>query len=189
MSGGFSAAFGKGFDTIRQHLTPPPVHAFMADRPPLSTDHANEADIWVDTSRVPMSTWIYYQSDPQSLPAWHLFAEFRTASSFLSSHRLWEAALLMAIRNYQIMNSALGVAGGNDLGSIYVGRVDQDYARLIKDYRGKGLPLYQEWPTVAQVQSRLQMSDPIATDVALQNALDAGIEQVKVDCETAWGVA
>jgi hypothetical protein len=86
------------------------------------------------------------------------------------------------------MNAPLGLAGGYDIGAVYVGRIDADYGRLIKGFRSRGVPVNQEWPTIDDVQARLQMSATVASTVDLDRALEAAIEQIVEDTSQAFGV-
>jgi len=188
VSGSFALAFSEAFDIVGAHVGMPPVHAFISDRPPTATDPGVIGDLWIDPSVYPIPTWVFYQLDPHNPPGWNLAAEFRVAVGFESSHRLWEACLLLALRNYLVMNAPLGLAGGYDIGAVYVGRIDADYNRLIKGFRARGVPVNQEWPTLDDVRARLQMSTGVASDVDLQRALNAAVEQVMEDTAASFGV-
>lgn len=106
----------------------------------------------------------------------------------VDSYRLRQAALLYAMRNAKVMDAPLGVAGGFDIGQVYVGRIADDISRLLKGYRGLGVPSNQTWPTLADVKARLQATTTEA-DTFLQECLDSAIEQVRSDVAGAWGVA
>ncbi len=185
----FDTAFSDAFDVLTGQVGPPtaPVNAFMETHAPGVGDAGNPGDLWLDLSQKPIKTWIWYPigADPAQ---WHVMGWFGEAVSMVSSFRLWEACLLLALRNYQVMNAPLGVAGGYDIGAVYVGRIDQDYARLIKGYRAESVPLNQEWPTVDEVAGRMAMSAGVATTVDLARAINAAIEQIFVDVGRTWGV-
>ncbi len=143
-----------------------------------------DGSLWVDMTTLPHHLWAWEQAHSR----WVLIGLFAEAISRVSSYRLWEATLLLALRNYQVMHAPLGLAGGYDIGAVYVGRIDADYARLIKGYRAESVPLNQEWPTVDEVAGRMTMSTTVATTVDLQRAIDAAIEQIFVDVGRTWGI-
>ncbi len=185
----FSSSFGPAFDAVRAAGTPPQhVTAHIGDRPPGPADTGNVGDLWLDMSSAPFVTYVYFPAPANTPPQWHLVAEFAERVEYVSSHRLWEACLLMALRNYQVMNAPLGLAGGYDIGAVYVGRIDADYSRLLRGYRAQHVPLLQEWPTVDEVAARMQMSPGTTATVDLNRALDAAIEQVFVDVSRTFGV-
>ncbi len=183
----FDDAFSDAFDVLVASVGPGGVSAQAEQRPPSNADIGNVGDLWLDVSRKPITTYVFYQAgtDPA---AWYVMGWFGEAITYTSSFRLWEACLLLALRNYQVMNAPLGLAGGYDIGAVYVGRIDQDYARLIKGYRASSVPLMQDWPTVDEVAGRMTMSSTVASTVDLDRALNAAIEQIFVDVGRTWGV-
>lgn len=104
------------------------------------------------------------------------------------SDRLWEACLLIAMRNAKVTDAPLGVAGGFDLGQIYVGNIDSDLARLMRGYLGVGVPTGQAFPDLDDLKQRLQVTGT-ADDAFLQRALDAAVDEVHSSTAGAFGVA
>ena len=178
MTADFSRAFSRAFSGDHANLR------FGSGSPVTGGIAGKAGDIWVDRTVLPHAAYAFEMPESR----WVLIGVFAEAVSRVSSHRLWEACLLLALRNYQIMNAPLGLSGGSDLGAVYVGRIDRDYARLVKGYRASGVPLTQQWPTVDDVASRMAMSAATAKVVDLQRAIDAAVEEIFVDVGRTWGV-
>lgn len=134
----------------------------------------------VDPGPFTIGDVVVYTITDLNPPADTLEAAPATVGLASVSDRLWEACLLYAMRNVKVLDAPLGVAGGFDIGQVYVGRIDEDINRLLKGYRGKGVPAGQTWPTLDDLKDRLQISHS-DHDAYLQRCLQAAIEQVNVD--------
>lgn len=105
-----------------------------------------------------------------------------------ATERLKLAALLIALRNVKVMDAPLGVAGGYDVGSVYVGRISADVGRLLRGYRGGVVPTDQEWPTLTELKARLQATTTLEDDF-LADALAAAIDEVEGQLTGSFGLA
>lgn len=145
----------------------------------------DDVPVWT----IPADEWVLLGTFPPAYPSTVAITLGTLGVTVaLPSDRLWEAALLYAIRNVKINDAPLGVAGGFDLGQLYVGRIDEDLNRLLKGYRGVGVPDGQTWPELADLKDRLQITTT-TDDVFLSQMLTAAIEQVETDTAQAFGIA
>ncbi len=167
-SADFSSAFSSAFSSGgRSNLTisgTDPISAGVVGKP---------GAYWIDNTKIPYVLYEWIDADHR----WLELGVFRASSLSGPSIRLQQAALLLAVRWYKLPDAALGLVGGQDIGASYVGRIGKDLEEMLIGFRGLGVPIGQDWPTLALLKIRVQVTT-VREDPALQMALDAAIEAI-----------
>lgn len=106
-----------------------------------------------------------------------------------ASDAIYLAAMLLIGRLYYRGDAPLGIAGGFDLGGVYVRSRDPDIqALLIGRHQGIGLDPAQTWPTLAQVKDRWDI-DASVDDARITEVIAAVTDHLTEVLTDGFGVA